>query len=62
VLNLALQGKPNKVIARELAIATGTVKHHLSLALDVLGLANRTEAIYRLGGLLRAQPIVAPRS
>jgi len=62
VLNLALQGKPNKVIARELAIATGTVKHHLSLALDVLGLANRTEAIYRLGGLLHARPIVAPRS
>jgi len=62
VLNLALQGKPNKVIARELAIATGTVKHHLSLALDVLGLANRTEAIYRLGGLLRAQASVAPRS
>jgi DNA-binding NarL/FixJ family response regulator len=62
VLNLALQGKPNKVIARELAIATGTVKHHLSVALDVLGLANRTEAIYRLGGLLRAQPSLAPRS
>ena len=60
VLNLALQGKPNKVIARELDIAIGTVKHHLSVALDVLGLENRTEAIYRLGRLLRTEPSAAP--
>jgi len=53
VLNRALQGKPNKIIARELNIAVGTVKHHLSIALDLLGLQNRTEAIYRLGRLLR---------
>jgi DNA-binding NarL/FixJ family response regulator len=56
VLNLALQGKPNKIIARELNIAIGTVKHHLSVALDVLGMENRTEAIYRLGRLLRTAP------
>jgi DNA-binding NarL/FixJ family response regulator len=55
VLNLALQGKPNKVIARELNIAIGTVKHHLSIALEALGIENRTEAIYRLGGLLRPE-------
>ena len=62
VLNLALQGKPNKIIARELDIAIGTVKHHLSVALDVLGLENRTEAIYRLGRLLRTEPSPAPRA
>jgi len=62
VLNLALQGKPNKVIARELKIAIGTVKHHLSVALDVLGLENRTEAIYRLGRLLRTQPSATSRA
>jgi DNA-binding NarL/FixJ family response regulator len=56
VLNLALQGKPNKIIARELNIAIGTVKHHLSVALDLLGMENRTEAIYRLGRLLRTAP------
>ena len=56
VLNLALQGKPNKVIARELNIAIGTVKHHLSIALELLGMENRTEAIYRLGRLLRTAP------
>jgi DNA-binding NarL/FixJ family response regulator len=60
VLNLALQGKPNKVIARELDIAVGTVKHHLSVALEVLGLENRTEAIYRLGRLVRSEPSLAP--
>lgn len=62
VLNLALQGKPNKVIARELNIAIGTVKHHLSVALDVLGMENRTEAIYRLGRLLRTAPGVQHRA
>jgi DNA-binding NarL/FixJ family response regulator len=61
VLNFALQGKPNKVIARELNIAIGTVKHHLSVALDVLGFENRTEAIYRLGGLVRPQSSPVPR-
>ena len=60
VLNLALQGKPNKIIARELNIAVGTVKHHLSVALDVLGMENRTEAIYRLGRLLRTAPAAQP--
>jgi DNA-binding NarL/FixJ family response regulator len=62
VLNLALQGKPNKVIARELNIALGTVKHHLSVALDVLGMENRTEAIYRLGRLLRPAPSAQPQA
>jgi DNA-binding NarL/FixJ family response regulator len=62
VLNLALQGKPNKVIARDLDIAIGTVKLHLSVALDALGLESRTEAIYRLGGLLRSEPRSEPRN
>ena len=40
------QGKPNKVIARELDIAEGTVKAHLSLAYRTLGVHNRTEAVF----------------
>jgi len=42
----ALKGKPNKVIARELNIAEGTVKAHLSVAFRALGARNRTEAVY----------------
>lgn len=42
----AIKGKPNKVIARELNIAEGTVKAHLSVAFKVLDVKNRTEAVY----------------
>ena len=46
VLRRAVQGKSNKVIARELFIAEGTVKAHLSAAFRALGVSNRTEAVY----------------
>lgn len=46
VLIMAAQGKPNKVIARELSIAEGTVKAHLSACYQVLEVKNRTEAVY----------------
>ena len=52
VLNHAVQGKPNKVIARQLGISEATVKAHLSAAFRVLNVHNRTEAVYaaaRLG-------------
>lgn len=52
VLRCVIQGKPNKVIARELDISEGTVKAHLSSVLHALGARNRTEAVYaaaRLG-------------
>ena len=52
VLLRAIQGQANKVIASELGIAEGTVKTHLSGAFKVLGVRNRTEAVYaaaRLG-------------
>ena len=44
VLLKAVQGKANKVIARELNMAEGTVKAHLSAAFRMLGVQNRTEA------------------
>lgn len=44
----ALRGKPNKVIARELGIAEGTVKVHLAMVYRALGVRNRTEAMYRV--------------
>jgi DNA-binding NarL/FixJ family response regulator len=46
VLRCVIQGKPNKVIARELDVAEGTVKAHLSSVLRALGARNRTEAVY----------------
>jgi two-component system nitrate/nitrite response regulator NarL len=44
----ALRGMPNKVIARELGIAEGTVKVHLAMVYRALGVANRTEAMCRV--------------
>ena len=46
VLMAAIKGKPNKIIARELNIAEGTVKAHLSVAFRVLDVKNRTEAVF----------------
>lgn len=52
VLLKAIQGKPNKTIARELHLSDSTVKAHLSAAFIALDVRNRTEAVYmaaRLG-------------
>ncbi len=46
VLLRAIQGQANKVIAAELGIAEGTVKTHLSAAFKILGVHNRTEAVF----------------
>ena len=45
VLGLLLRGLPNKLICRELNLAEGTVKIHVSAILKVLGVANRTQAV-----------------
>lgn len=46
VLMLAIRGKSNKMIARELDLSEGTVKQHLSAAFRTLGVNNRTEAVF----------------
>lgn len=46
-LMAAIRGKPNKIIARELGIAEGTVKAHLSAAFRLLDVKNRTEAVFK---------------
>lgn len=46
VLELAVQGKVNKIIARELDISEATVKAHLSACFRALGVKNRTEAVF----------------
>jgi len=45
VLALILQGKPNKVICRELGLAEGTVKIHVAAILRALNVSTRTQAV-----------------
>ena len=51
VLFKVIHGKPNKVIARELGISDHTVKSHVMAVLALLGVKNRTEAVYRAAAL-----------
>jgi NarL family two-component system response regulator LiaR len=44
VLELIAQGRPNKLIARELEISEKTVKAHVSRVLEKLGVSDRTQA------------------
>jgi DNA-binding NarL/FixJ family response regulator len=39
------QGKPNKLIARDLGISEGTVKIHLAAIFRALNVRNRVEAV-----------------
>lgn len=48
VLALAVRGTPVKLIARQLSIAEGTVKVHLSMVYRALGARNRTDALCRV--------------
>ena len=48
VLALLVQGKPNKTICRELDLAEGTVKTHITAILRALGVTNRTQALFAL--------------
>ena len=45
VLSLVLKGLPNKLIARKLDIAEGTVKAHVSAVLQALNVNTRTQAL-----------------
>ncbi|PWB62073.1 MAG: DNA-binding response regulator [Betaproteobacteria bacterium] len=45
VLRLLAEGKPNKLIARDLDISEATVKVHLLAVFRALGARNRTEAV-----------------
>jgi DNA-binding NarL/FixJ family response regulator len=51
VLALVVQGKPNKIICRELNVAEGTVKIHITAILKALGVTNRTQAVIAVGKL-----------
>jgi DNA-binding NarL/FixJ family response regulator len=51
VLTLLIQGKPNKIICRELNLAEGTVKIHVTAILKALGVTNRTQAVIAVSKL-----------
>ena len=45
VLTLLLQGKPNKMIARDLSLSVETIKDHVAAVLRSLGVNSRTQAV-----------------
>lgn len=51
VLTLMVQGKPNKLICRELGLAESTVKIHITAILKALKVTNRTQAVIAAGRL-----------
>ena len=51
VLGLIVQGKPNKLICRDLGLAEGTVKTHVTAVLRALNVTNRTQAVLAVGRL-----------
>jgi DNA-binding NarL/FixJ family response regulator len=48
VLRLLVQGKPNKLICRDLSLSEGTVKVHVSAILRALNVHNRTQVVIEL--------------
>ena len=48
VVKLLVQGKPNKLICRDLALSEGTVKVHVSAILRALNVHTRAQAIVEL--------------
>lgn len=56
VLSLLLEGKSNKVIARELHLSVETVKDHVAAVLRGLGVHSRTQAVLAVAHLQAAAP------
>lgn len=54
VLQGLLQGKPNKLIASELAISAETVKDHVQAIYRALGVNSRTQAVLAVGQMARS--------
>ncbi|MEJ6000011.1 response regulator transcription factor [Paucibacter soli] len=56
VLALLLQGKPNKIIARELGVSVETIKDHVAAVLKALGVSSRTQAVLAVSQMVQRQP------
>jgi DNA-binding NarL/FixJ family response regulator len=62
VLKLLVQGKPNKLICRDLRLSEGTVKVHVSAILKALRVHSRTQAVAELARRgISAESIAARR-
>jgi DNA-binding NarL/FixJ family response regulator len=59
VLALLLQGKPNKLIAREMNLSVETVKDHVAAVLRALGVNSRTQAVRAVAQMSQPQAGVA---
>ncbi len=55
VLALLLQGKPNKLIARDLNLSVETVKDHVAAVLRTLGVSSRTQAVLAVSQMSRGK-------
>jgi DNA-binding NarL/FixJ family response regulator len=55
VLGLLLQGKPNKLIARELHLSVETVKDHVAAVLRALNVNTRTQAVLAVSQMTQGQ-------
>ena len=61
VLMLLVQGKPNKLICRDLKLSEGTVKVHVSAILKALNVHSRTQAVAMLASRGISVETLAPR-
>jgi DNA-binding NarL/FixJ family response regulator len=50
---LLLQGKPNKLIARELNLSVETVKDHVAAVLRALNVSSRTQAVLAVSEMMQ---------
>jgi DNA-binding NarL/FixJ family response regulator len=62
VLGKLLQGKPNKIIARELNLSVETVKDHVAAVLRALGVSSRTQAVIAVSDMTREGAPTFPRT
>ena len=62
VMALLLQGKPNKLIARDLNVSVETVKDHVAAVLRALGVSSRTQAVLAVGQMSQKGGLNAWRS
>jgi DNA-binding NarL/FixJ family response regulator len=62
VLALLVQGKPNKMICRELDLADGTVRTHIQDVFRILNVHNRTQAVFEVSRLRLRLPGVDSQS
>jgi DNA-binding NarL/FixJ family response regulator len=58
VLALLVQGKPTKIICRELQLSESTVKSHIAAILRAFNVSNRTQALFELSRLGIVLPLL----